>query len=185
MSQLIPQTAYKKMPWKNKKGTTSEILIEPPKSSVEKMDFLYRLSTAPIVENCIFSLYPGYERILLPIRGEGFTLNGNAYEAFETAHFSGEEIIECKLLKREITDLGLIFNPKFISAQARTLHLNGAFSFSGSTAVEHLVYVAQGQLTLNTVASKAGDTFFVEQGRDLNFECKGRTSLVLFKITRL
>ena len=172
------------MPWKNKQGTTLEIIISPASSLVDQLNFDYRLSSAPIVADSTFSNFPGYERLLLPIRGEGFSLNGHPYELFEVAQFSGDQKTECVLLKNEVLDLGLIFNPQKVSAQARTMHLNGNFQFSISPNQTHLVYVIQGVVLLNSQKAERGETVCVEDSKIMQFETKGRASVVLFKITR-
>ncbi len=48
MITLIKESDHQKMPWKNQQGTTSQILISPKGSSLAKLDFDYRLSSAPI-----------------------------------------------------------------------------------------------------------------------------------------
>ena len=97
MITLIKESDQLKMPWKNRQGTTAQILISPPGSTLDKLDFDYRLSSAPIKEAGSFSRFPGYQRILLPVSGAGFVLNGHPYATFEAAHFSGEDETRCDL----------------------------------------------------------------------------------------
>ena len=81
-------------------------------------DLDYRLSSAPIKEAGPFSPFPGYARILLPISGAGFVLNGHPYATFEAAHFSGDDETHCALLKKEVTDLGLIYDATKLDARS-------------------------------------------------------------------
>ncbi len=55
---LIKESDHQKMPWKNQQGTTSQILISPKGSSLAKLDFDYRLSSAPIKSAGPFSPFP-------------------------------------------------------------------------------------------------------------------------------
>ncbi len=50
-------------------------------------------------------------------------LNGHPYATFEAAHFSGDDDTHCELLKKEVTDLGLIYDPARLSANVRVLNL--------------------------------------------------------------
>ncbi|OIQ70601.1 protein Ves [mine drainage metagenome] len=63
---------YRKMPWANGLGVTTEILrVAKPDGGV-----LWRLSMAAVVEVGAFSLFPGIERNLTVIAGPGFDLVG-------------------------------------------------------------------------------------------------------------
>ncbi|GIQ81938.1 uncharacterised protein family HutD/Ves, partial [Kipferlia bialata] len=72
LTHVIRVCDQRVMPWKNGKGSTAEILVSPPGTSLAKMDFTYRLSSAPVTEDGSFSHFPGFQRILLPIEGAGF-----------------------------------------------------------------------------------------------------------------
>ncbi|MGL4506261.1 MAG: HutD family protein, partial [Aeromonas sobria] len=48
MITLIKESDHQKMPWKNQQGSSSQILISPTGTSLAKLDFDYRLSSAPI-----------------------------------------------------------------------------------------------------------------------------------------
>lgn len=137
------------MPWKNGKGTTTQICIEPATASIEKNDFFYRLSSAPVDKDGDFSLFPGKSRILVPIKGNGFCLNEDEYEKFEVAQFSGDEKVKCSLLKGPILDFGVIYDPKKVKAQARILNLKTDLSFSLDPDCEYFFTVLDGELSFN------------------------------------
>ena len=118
------------MPWKNGRGITNEICIFPAGAKLEKNDFLYRLSSAPIEQDSDFSFFPGMSRLLIPIKGAGFKLNSKVYEKFEVASFSGGEKIRCSLLKGPVLDFGVMFDSAKIKIQARVLHLKSTMSFA-------------------------------------------------------
>jgi environmental stress-induced protein Ves len=64
---------YIRQPWKNGRGTTTELLhLVDPNSGAT----LLRLSRASVVEDGPFSLFPGIERNLTVLSGPGFRLTG-------------------------------------------------------------------------------------------------------------
>lgn len=72
MIHLTPAD-YRSQPWKNGRGTTIELLhlVDPVTGKT-----LLRLSRASVVEDGPFSLFPGIERNLTVLTGNGFRLQG-------------------------------------------------------------------------------------------------------------
>ena len=72
MIHLTPAD-YTRQPWKNGRGTTTELLhlVDPSTGGT-----LLRLSRASVVEDGPFSLFPGIERTLTVLTGPGFRLTG-------------------------------------------------------------------------------------------------------------
>ena len=97
------------MPWKNGLGTTTQLAIFPPNAEFTKGDFLWRLSCAEVHANNSFSLFPGYERILTVLKGQGFVLNGTRLILHQIFEFKGETQINCELIGGPVEDLGLIY----------------------------------------------------------------------------
>jgi uncharacterized protein len=72
MIHLTPAD-YRTQPWKNGRGTTTELLhLTDPTTGAT----LLRLSRASVVEDGPFSLFPGIERSLTVLTGRGFRLVG-------------------------------------------------------------------------------------------------------------
>lgn len=63
---------HRVMPWKNGLGSTTEIAVFPPDAGVE--DFGWRVSAADVAANGPFSAFPGIDRTLSILDGEGLTL---------------------------------------------------------------------------------------------------------------
>ncbi len=183
MIELIQKNTYLKMPWKNKKGVTSQIYLGPSTASFERLDFDFRLSSAPILENTTFSIFPGYERILLPIRGRGFYLNGVPYEQNEVAYFNADIETRCELIDGEVLDLGLIYNPKKIKTQVRIVNFKNSFSFNTEPTDRYLIYILKGSTKLNDVEGAQDDTYLIEGDSVLNFNSDKNTTLAIFKIS--
>ena len=106
---LISKQQFKVMPWKNGSGVTAEIAIDPPGSDFREAQFNWRLSSARIDDENQFSKFPGYDRILTVLSGQGLILNNQELGPFEIFEFQGEDGIECSLIENSVEDLGLIF----------------------------------------------------------------------------
>lgn len=102
------------MPWKNGQGITHELEIQPINSSLKSLDFSYRISFAHIKGENEFSLFPGFNRILTIVKGDGIKFNEKKLKKNEFIQFHGEEKIVSNLLNSncEVMDLGIIYNPQ-------------------------------------------------------------------------
>lgn len=125
---LDPATA-RAMPWKNGGGTTVELAISPADAGLE--DFAWRLSTAQVAVDGAFSSFPGIDRSLTVLAGNGVCLQ-RADGLRETllsgdaiAVFSGEEAISAQLLDGPITDLNLMTRRGVWSHELRLVRLQG------------------------------------------------------------
>ena len=70
---MLPASLHVTRPWKNGSGVTTEVLLTPPGAG--QADFDLRISTAPITEDGPFSAFPGVERIITVIHGQGLDLD--------------------------------------------------------------------------------------------------------------
>ena len=99
-------------------GTTTQLFISPEGASLAGRDFDWRISSAVIqTEESDFTLFDGYERILIPLKGklemEHQTPNGvirQNVNQFELARFSGSWPTKGK---GKLTDFNLIFKPSY------------------------------------------------------------------------
>jgi environmental stress-induced protein Ves len=98
------------MPWRNGLGITLEIAREPSVGD----DFLWRLSLATIATSGPFSAYPGYQRSITLIAGNGFRLDIDAQppallcSVGASVSFAGEASTNCMLINGPCTDLSLM-----------------------------------------------------------------------------
>ena len=65
----LPAAGYRAMPWKNGGGVTREVAVFP-----EAGDFHWRLSLATVASDGPFSAFPGVDRTLTVLEGEGIEL---------------------------------------------------------------------------------------------------------------
>lgn len=106
---LISREHFKIMPWKNGAGVTAEIDISPYGSDFKENNFEWRISSAHIADENTFSQFPGYDRILTVLSGEGLILNSQELGPFEIFEFEGEDKINCSLIENPVEDLNVIF----------------------------------------------------------------------------
>jgi uncharacterized protein len=71
--RILRSAAYRRMPWKNGGGETTEIAIAPAGAALDAFD--WRLSMAHVATPGPFSMFPGIDRSLAVLAGTGITLN--------------------------------------------------------------------------------------------------------------
>ena len=101
----------KLVPWKNGGGFTRELYRLPDPNNPD--DFLLRISKAHIPHNGPFSFFPGTDRLLLLLAGEGVNLHFKNHSlVLNKLHvplsFSGEEEVQCELIQNECIDFNIM-----------------------------------------------------------------------------
>ena len=151
MIRIIPPESFKSIPWKNGKGTTSELAISQGGNLSE---FDWRLSIASVTEDGEFSDFSGYLRNLILIEGNGIDLQHYQGESekqidhlsslLDFATFDGGCRTLGKLHNGPIKDLNLMTRAgkydchveTWVNHETRKLKLstlNFVFSLSGTT----------------------------------------------------
>jgi environmental stress-induced protein Ves len=73
MTRLFQYASLHATPWKNGGGSTTEVTVFPPGATFE--DFEWRVSIATISQSGPFSVFPGIDRTLTLVDGEGVVLD--------------------------------------------------------------------------------------------------------------
>ena len=103
---------HKRMPWKNGKGETVEIAVFPADASIN--DFDWRISMATVAEDGPFSIFPGIDRTLAILDGNGMVLDveGSSPVLLTTASdplaFPADIPVAARLEDGAITDLNVM-----------------------------------------------------------------------------
>jgi environmental stress-induced protein Ves len=120
-AKLLGPADYKVMPWKNGRGSTTELAIQPEDAALAAFD--WRLSMADVTEDGDFSRFPGYDRTLLVAQGNGMELSFDGASAplrlngpGQGAMFSGDWLTHGKLLDGPVRDFNVM------SARGRVHH---------------------------------------------------------------
>jgi uncharacterized protein len=163
----LAAAGYRRMPWKNGQGITHEIAREP----AEGEDFLWRLSIAEVTTSGDFSLFPGYDRTITLIEGEGMRLEFDGAPAklvdrpFAPFEFRGDWPCRCRLLGGPLRDFNLMVKRGAARAESECLRLPAAPVARTVAEGWLLVYCAQGRLATEGLHAEAGDTLLLEAGR--------------------
>lgn len=134
--QIIRYEECESSLWKNGGGSTKQLLISPKDADLSNFDF--RISIATISSDGPFSIFPGIDRQLCILEGEGVKLlmpeNGAKPSELllrpnQAAFcFSGETQIESQLLDKQIIDFNVMTKRGKYRAYIERLELNGSLS---------------------------------------------------------
>ena len=97
-------------PWKNGGGVTREVAARPPGAGMDGFD--WRVSLADVAADGPFSAFPGVDRVLTVIEGDGLVLEVEGRAAHLTPGapfaFPGEAAVAARLTAGPIRDLNVM-----------------------------------------------------------------------------
>ena len=73
MAKILRNADHRRMPWKNGGGETVEVTVHPEGASLS--DFGWRVSMASVASDGPFSVFPGIDRTLAVLSGDGMELS--------------------------------------------------------------------------------------------------------------
>ena len=140
--RLIPRVEYRAMPWKNGRGTTTEIYAHPP----DLPNFDWRVSIAAVSDDGPFSSFAGYERHIMLLSGNGMKLEIAGQEAVilhphQPFSFSGDANVTAHLTDGPVMDFNLIVRRDFGIGQLRlqTRQETGEFGSDSGCLLIHAI----------------------------------------------
>mgnify|MGYP000908241803 CR=1 FL=1 len=165
---LLKKQNYRSMPWRNGKGFTSEIAIFPTQSTAVENNFSWRLSSADVVENGLFSYFPNCHRYLAIIDGQGLNLRFENEKKLITQnsfiHFSGEEKVHCELINGKVKDLNLIVKKNAHHIQFEILNTTVNGLLKGTS----IIFVIEGLVQVKQYQAEKFDTLIIEAEQNEN-----------------
>ncbi len=141
--QVIPANEYRRERWKNGLGWTREIVRVPAEG-----EWAWRLSIAEIEQDAAFSAFPGVDRELVLLSGNGLRLRfadgrvDKLLPPHASARFAGEDAVTGELVEGRTTDFNLMWRRGVVDAQLWHRPLVGAmvvFVDPGENWVLHLI----------------------------------------------
>jgi environmental stress-induced protein Ves len=108
----IPYQHLLVTPWKNGGGVTREIASDPPDATLD--NFLWRISIADVSCSGPFSVFPGIDRVIVLLDGDGMSLefaDGQTHDLTSSLtpyRFRGEASIHARLAGAPSRDLNLM-----------------------------------------------------------------------------
>jgi environmental stress-induced protein Ves len=186
-ARVIRNNDLVRVPWKNGHGTTAEVAAFPEGSSFET--FGWRLSMADVASDGPFSLFPGTDRTLIVVEGDGIELDveGIAYsldKASPKLSFSGDDITSGRLLLGPVRDLNVMTRRGQFRHRTRFVE-SGVALLSEDTSVAFLVTLdGPFDVTLDSTIHllQALDTLMLEATQDLIL-LSGTGRAILVEIT--
>jgi environmental stress-induced protein Ves len=147
-------------PWKNGLGSTREIAIHP--ASAGSDDFLWRVSIAEVDSAAPFSSFPGIDRQIALLDGNGFTMtldDGRVHALsapFVPFAFAGEARVEVTLVDGPTRDFNLMVRRAQARGDIRVWQAPGTLLPDPFTV---LVYCARGVIDTAEGTLHAGDAW--------------------------
>jgi len=171
-ARVIRNEDLVRVPWKNGGGTTAEVAAFPEGSGFET--FGWRISMADVASDGPFSVFPGIDRTLIVVEGEGIELDveGIAYPLDKSSpklSFSGDDTTSGRLLSGPIRDLNVMTRRGQFQHRTRFVEA-GVALLSEETSVAFLMALdGPCDVTLNSTIHSLQplDTLMIEATRDL------------------
>lgn len=166
--QLIPAHEYRRERWRNGFGWTREILRSPDTGTDTGDGWDWRMSIAEIERDGPFSLFPGVERELVLLHGQGVRLRFDDGEIREVqpphgrVSFAGERIASGELIDGPTHDFNLMWRRDRIDAELWHRPLVGSMVLFAEPGEQWAVHVLSGHAQASDgseqTAAAMGDT---------------------------
>jgi len=187
-SRVIPANEYQRVRWKNGLGWTREIVRVP-----DVDDWDWRLSIAEIERDADFSAFPGIERELVLLSGNGLRIvfdDGESHALLpphDQLRFAGERKARGELVDGTTHDFNLMWRRERLDARLWRRPLVGPmllFAEPGTTWAVHLLSGRAEFADGSELASlEAGDSAVLEAGDGrLRHVVEGSGELLLAKL---
>ena len=159
---------FREMPWKNGAGCTTELAIEPPAATLAG-GFLWRLSIASVLESGPFSRFPGFDRTLLLLDGNGMELDHGGHGRvllpgpLVPAAFQGDWATSGRLLDGSCRDFN-VMTQRGLALHDLLIIRPGSLDSLLPQAPTVLVFCAQGEASVAGLAGglQAGELLRID-----------------------
>lgn len=194
VARVIRASDCRCMPWKNGGGATTEIAVHPPGAGLA--DFEWRVSIATVATDGPFSTFPGVDRMLTVLDGDGLRLAiGDArpvalHKGSDPLSFAAEVPTDAKLLGALVTDLNVMTRRGVWTHSVARFQVAGATTRTTSAATL-LWCCLGGRLRIQGPAGSAtlgaGDAWLVEHQApvDWHIEPQGVAELAMVTLQRV
>ncbi|MEX2631088.1 MAG: HutD family protein [Tistlia sp.] len=142
----LPALGRAARPWKNGGGESADVALAPEGAGLE--DFDWRVSIARVDGDGPFSLFPGVERTLAVLSGEGLRLAVGEAPPVELTpgsaphRFPADVATDCRLLGGAVTDLNVMARRGRVEARLKRLRLEAGVAETFETGPALLLWVA-------------------------------------------
>lgn len=146
-SRVIPANEYHRERWRNQLGWTRQIAT----GGGDARDWDWRLSIAEIERDAPFSPFPGIERELVLLRGQGLRLcfddgqQVTLHPPHDRLRFSGARGVRGELLDGPTHDFNLMWRPQALEAELLLRPLVGPMLFFADARTYWAIHLIGGQ----------------------------------------
>lgn len=185
-SRVIPSALYQRERWRNGLGWTREILRLP-----EQGDWQLRLSIAEIEQDAAFSAFPGVERELVLLQGEGLRLRfadgrcETLLPPYQRLRFAGEAELVGELVDGVTQDFNLMWRRDALQAELLHRPLVGNMLFFTEPQAAWAIHLLAGQAEFEggvLPALSVGDTAWLAAGERQRYTLSGGGELLAIKV---
>ena len=182
--RFVPAGEFKAMPWKNGLGVTCEVALGGDPAA-----FDWRVSIATVGASGPFSAFPGIDRTIAVLKGEGMLLDvdGARHEllvAGEPFSFAGEAKVHADCIGGETTDLNIMTRRTAFTHEMTRRQSAEPFTFTGPAGLTFLICNGPFRLEIaeKDYAAKPLDAVCdIAEGEHLRIDPQGQADL--FRIT--
>lgn len=152
--QQLRARDFTRRPWKNGGGTTTELAIHR-----EGARWLWRVSVADVTQSGPFSDFPGYERTLVMLEGDGMELMFDTMmvavvdRVHEPIVFDGGARTDCRLIGGAVRDLNLMVDRERARGSVAVVAVPGSTRYA-PVADWSLIFCLRGAVTLEAAAQR-------------------------------
>jgi environmental stress-induced protein Ves len=186
----IAANEYRRERWSNGLGWTREVARAPAAG-----DFDWRVSIAEVDRDAPFSAFPGVEREIVLLSGDGMRLHVGDDPPVDLLpphgrlRFSGEQPARAELVGGPTTDYNLMWRPARIEATLLHRPLVGPMLFFAEPGVQWLVTLLGGRANVKDallpIPMEQGDTVLIGERDEGRVVLEGGGELLLARLARL
>ncbi|MFL5997594.1 MAG: HutD family protein [Streptomyces sp.] len=127
--EALRWSEYRSMPWKNGGGTTREVasgtVHARPASMESEVGFDWRVSVADVDAGGAFSAFPGIDRVITLVEGEGMvlTVDGTPHPVGPLSPFAfpGDAATDCRLTAGAVRNVNVMTRRSRATAKVRII----------------------------------------------------------------
>ncbi|PDT04739.1 HutD-family protein [Rhizobium chutanense] len=187
--RILRAADHKRMPWKNGGGETVEIAVSPEDAGLAGFD--WRVSMATVATDGPFSIFPGIDRTLAILDGNGMVLDieGSAPALLTTASdplaFPADIPVAARLQDGAITDLNVMTRRNGLAHALSQIEVDGGKIVPLSSTTS-LFLCHSGTLSFRwndeTGGLAAGDALLIENAAGTELKIDGDAKCYLASI---
>ena len=161
--KLIRYAELAATPWKNGGGITRELACHPAGASMQ--DFVWRISIADVGQSGPFSSFPGIDRVITLLDGDGMQLqfaDDSCHDLTDTLApyaFRGEDQLHAQLIDRPSRDFNLMLRRDAAQGNVEVKRVSGTLNSNASAL---LLFCARGEWRADTRSIAQNDALLIE-----------------------